>query len=96
MPVTTAKLALRTPVTADNNDTPTFMLNLANDIVSSLDFGTFAARPAASAANQGRRYYATDRDREYFNTSVGRYSDSVQVRRGLPDAGHAGSCAHRR
>jgi microcystin-dependent protein len=71
MPVTTAKLALRTPVTADNNDTPTFMLNLANDIVSSLDFGTFAARPAASAANQGRRYYATDRDREYFNTAAG-------------------------
>jgi hypothetical protein len=71
MPVTTAKLALRTPVTADNNDTPTFMLNLATDIVSSLDFGTFASRPAATVANQGRRYYATDRDREYFNNTAG-------------------------
>jgi microcystin-dependent protein len=71
MPVTTAKLALRTPVAADNNDTPTYMLNLATDIVSSLDFGLFSARPAASVANQGRRYYATDRDREYFNTAAG-------------------------
>jgi microcystin-dependent protein len=74
MPVTTAKLALRTPVTADNNDTPTYMLNLATDIVASLDFGTFAARPAASVANQGRRYYATDRDREYFNTAAGAWT----------------------
>lgn len=74
MPVTTAKLALRTPVTADNNNLPSDLLNLANDIVASLDFGTFALRPAASVANQGRRYFATDRDREYFNTAAGAWT----------------------
>lgn len=74
MPVTTTKLALRTPVTADNNDTPTYMLNLASDIVSSLDFGLFSARPAATVGNQGRRYYATDRDREWINTTAGAWT----------------------
>lgn len=65
MPTSTF-LGIATPVTTDNNNTPSFMTAMATNISNAFQSGLFAARPSVASGFPGWRYWATDRNREWI------------------------------